>query len=217
MKFVLTLSQASSGFYVSVVQVSCYEQFFFFPTVFFLPVWRTFCHFYQIWNCCLQTQFLFGSGSILSLGKDLRRVENILGNGENCWFTGFTSFPTMFSEGLFFMVTNCQDCVGKGWTWYGKELNIKIDESYSIFVTVRFFLAKWLPCPGGSVVSISNSWAGGCEFDPWLRQTVFQMYFCLSPLQKHVRKVVGGFGEKSCVSSGVRKPGNTCATPAALI
>ena len=29
------------------------------------------------------------------------------------------------------------------------------------------------------------------------------------PLQKHVRKVVGGFGKKSCVSTGVRKPGNT--------
>ena len=28
-------------------------------------------------------------------------------------------------------------------------------------------------------------------------------------LQKHVRKVVGGFGKKSCVSTGVRKPGNT--------
>ena len=35
------------------------------------------------------------------------------------------------------------------------------------------------------------------------------MYFHLSPLQKHVRKVVGGFGKKSCVSTGVRKPGNT--------
>ena len=28
-------------------------------------------------------------------------------------------------------------------------------------------------------------------------------YFRLSPLQKHVRKVVGGFGKKSCVSTGV--------------
>ena len=34
-------------------------------------------------------------------------------------------------------------------------------------------------------------------------------HFCLSPLQKHVRKVGGGFGKKSCVSTGVRKPGNT--------
>ena len=37
-------------------------------------------------------------------------------------------------------------------------------------------------------------------------------YFRLSPLQKHVRKVVGGFGKKSCVSTDVRKPGNTCVT-----
>ena len=27
-----------------------------------------------------------------------------------------------------------------------------------------------------------------------------------------MRKVVGGFGKKSCVSTGVRKPGNTCVT-----
>ena len=30
----------------------------------------------------------------------------------------------------------------------------------------------------------------------------------LLPLQKPVRKVVDGFGKKSCVSTGVRKPGN---------
>ena len=35
----------------------------------------------------------------------------------------------------------------------------------------------------------------------------FPAYFCLSPLQKHVRKIVGGFGKKSCDSTGVRKQG----------
>ena len=40
-----------------------------------------------------------------------------------------------------------------------------------------------------------------------------------SPLTsaKHVRKVVGGFGKKSCVSTGVREPENTCASPTAMI
>ena len=33
----------------------------------------------------------------------------------------------------------------------------------------------------------------------------------------YVRKVVGGFGKKSCVSTGVRKPGNTCASSTAMI
>ena len=32
-----------------------------------------------------------------------------------------------------------------------------------------------------------------------------------------MRKVVGGFGKKTCVSTGVRKPGNTCASPTAMI
>ena len=59
--------------------------------------------------------------------------------------------------------------------------------------------------PGGSVVGVSDSLPDGREFDPRLRQLFFPVYFRLSPLQKHVRKVVGGFGKKSFVSSGVRK------------
>ena len=34
----------------------------------------------------------------------------------------------------------------------------------------------------------------------------------MAPDNSHVRKVVGGFGKKSCVSTGVRKPGNMCVT-----
>ena len=55
-----------------------------------------------------------------------------------------------------------------------------------------------------------------CQFDPRLRRLFFLAYFRLSPLQKHVRKVVGGFGKKSCVTTGVRKPGNTYASPTAM-
>ena len=71
--------------------------------------------------------------------------------------------------------------------------------------------------PGGLEVSVSYSWSGACEFDPWLRWIFFPAYFCLSPLQKHVGKVVDGFGKKSCVNTGVRKPGNMCASPTAMI
>ena len=52
---------------------------------------------------------------------------------------------------------------------------------------------------------------------PRLRQLFFRAYFGPAPLQKHVRKVVGGFGKKSCVSTGVRKLGNTYASPTAMI
>ena len=55
-------------------------------------------------------------------------------------------------------------------------------------------------CPVGSVVSVSDSWPSGCEFNPRLRQLFFLAYFRLSPLQKHVRKVVSGSGKKSCAS-----------------
>ena len=74
-----------------------------------------------------------------------------------------------------------------------------------------------LPRPGGSVVSVSYSLPGGCEFDPRLRRLFLLANFRLSPLQKYVRKVVGGFGMKSCVSTGVRKPGNTYASTTAMI
>ena len=65
--------------------------------------------------------------------------------------------------------------------------------------------------------SMSDSRPGGCEFDPRSRRLFFPAYFRLSPLQKRVRKVVGGFGKKSCVSTGVRKPGNKCVSPTAMI
>ena len=74
------------------------------------------------------------------------------------------------------------------------------------------FSLRYQPRPDGSMVSVSDSRPGGCEFDPRLRRLFFPAYFRFSPLQKYVRKVVGGFGQKSCVSTGVRKPGNTCVT-----
>ena len=53
----------------------------------------------------------------------------------------------------------------------------------------------------------------------WVRSPVEATFLSgvFSPLQKHVRKVVGGFGKKSSVSTGVRKPGNTYASPTAMI
>ena len=43
------------------------------------------------------------------------------------------------------------------------------------------------------------------------------LLICLSLLLKHVRKIVGGFGKERWVSTGVRKPGNTCTSPTAII
>ena len=63
-----------------------------------------------------------------------------------------------------------------------------------------------------SAALCGNGLPGGYEFDPWLRRTFFPAYFGLSPQQKHVRKVVGGFGKKSCVRTGVGKPGNACVS-----
>ena len=92
--------------------------------------------------------------------------------------------------------------------------HITIVKTMDRSVINRYWLASYYgPRPGGSAVGVLDSWPGGCEFDPRLRRLFFPAYFRLSPLQKHVRKVVGGFGKKSCVSTGVRKPGkHICAT-----
>ena len=45
-------------------EIACNKQFLLFPQC-FLPIWGTFCHFHQIWNCRLQT---------LSLWKSLKLV-----------------------------------------------------------------------------------------------------------------------------------------------
>ena len=95
--------------------------------------------------------------------------------------------------------------------WLGNGVVLKSSSQWQLTLSQR------RPRPGGSVVSVSDSEPGGCEFDPRLRRLFFPVYFRLSPLQKHVRKVVGGFGKKSCVSTGVRKPGNTYASPTAMI
>ena len=34
-------------------EIACKKQCLLLPQC-FLPIWRTFCHFHQIWNCCLQ-------------------------------------------------------------------------------------------------------------------------------------------------------------------
>ena len=89
--------------------------------------------------------------------------------------------------------------------WFIKEFRFS-EESHHISADPRSLRR------GGSVMSVSDSWPVGCEFDPRLRRTFFLSYFRLLPLQKHVRKV-GGFGTKSCVSTGVRKPGkHMCVT-----
>ena len=62
------------------------------------------------------------------------------------------------------------------------SLNVKYLRIFSTSTSLVFF-----PRPGGSGVF---SWPGGYEFDPWLRRLFFPAYFRLSPMQKHVRKVV---------------------------
>ena len=70
------------------------------------------------------------------------------------------------------------------------------------------------------VFSVSGCWTHDLvvvSSKPNLRQTFFPAYFRLSLLLKHVRNVVCGFGKESCVSTGVRKSGNTCASSTVMV
>ena len=58
----------------------------------------------------------------------------------------------------------------------------------SIFTSVKFYccnvmISSFVINPlRGSLIRVSDSWPGGCEFDPQLRQTFIPAYFHLSPL-----------------------------------
>ena len=57
----------------------------------------------------------------------------------------------------------------------------------------------------------------GCEFETWFRQNFYPAYFCLSPLLEACEKRSRWLWKESSVSTGVRKPGNTCTSPTAII
>ena len=80
-------------------------------------------------------------------------------------------------------------------SWKISEALQQRQDVVSSHVYFKYFLVFWcLPVwLSGERV---DSWPGGFELNTWLRRTFFPAYFCLSPLLKHMRKVVGGFGKK---------------------
>ena len=80
-----------------------------------------------------------------------------------------------------------------------------------------FSIDNLWPPPGGSVVSMSDSLPGGNEFDTWLRQTFFPAYYLPLTSAKAFEKSCRWLWKESCVSTGERKSGNTCASLTAMI
>ena len=50
--------------------------------------------------------------------------------------------------------------------------------------------------PPRSLSGVLDSWPGDCKFDTQLSQTLSPAHFRLSPLLRHVRKLVRGFGKE---------------------
>ena len=94
----------------------------------FLPVWRTFFHFHQIWICCLQPLLVWNSLELAvwesvnnKIFKAVQIVSNCMGQNKSesrlnvcyrmsrkqgwkrrkCWLPWFSSFPVMFSKAFF--------------------------------------------------------------------------------------------------------------------
>ena len=88
----------------------------------------------------------------------------------------------VFGKGLYQQTSNTDVII---YTVYNR---ITIDSSEPLTLSQTTVPPGWL---SGERVG-----PDGCKFDTRLRRTFFPACFRLSPLLKHVRKVVGGFGKK---------------------
>ena len=87
---------------------------------------------------------------------------------------------------------------------------------YTLTIVTDYHVQNISPRPGGSVMRVSDSLPDGCEFETRLGRNFFPAYFLLSPLLKHV-KSCRWLWKEIRVSTGVRKSGNTCASPSVMI
>ena len=99
------------------------------------------------------------------------------------------------------------------------ENNVEKGENASSQHFLSFSLIVLYPSAPHS--SLSGERVGLMTWCLWVRSLVEVTFISgvFSPLtfQKPVRKVVGGFGKKSCVSTSVRKPANIYAPPTTMI
>ena len=106
--------------------------------------------------------------------KFSKRVENTGGKWEIGSCEQFLLFPQCFQKA-------CFPEASKGvivWEWV----------KYSCKNNCLFLM----PYPGRAVVSVSDTWPGGCEFDPWLRRHFFPAYFHLLQTRPSCKLSKGG-------------------------
>ena len=143
---VLTLSQTSPGFYVSAVQVFLKtlwekekllinEQFLLFPQS-LLPIWKTLCHFRQIWKCHLQTLSVWKRLKFVAWERvKWHLVTALVGSRQQCTFSALFSWSTMFGKGNLTDLSTKKK-KKKGWFLEGKWIldSIFKFEKYSFII-----------------------------------------------------------------------------------
>ena len=75
-------------------EIACNGQFLLFPQC-FIPVWRTVCHFHQIWNCCLQTLSVWKSLKFVVWDRVKFVQDRMVSNMSS--FTLFVTFKYWYS------------------------------------------------------------------------------------------------------------------------
>ena len=141
------LQYKSSENIVGKGEIACSKQILLFPLC-FLPIWRTFCHFHQIWNCCLQT---------LSVGKSLKfvlweRVNTSIQNIHPVQLVQPAQAIPYFCFWWTFFTSKDQSNIGSSWfltlsqtTNFRLYLTEKVctDDSFEIYENGRMF-SKWM-------------------------------------------------------------------------
>ena len=123
-----------------------------------------------------------------------------------------------WSENKFYF-TNCKGCRNYGYAdirilcsiLVERQINTRVKVkiiviSRPLFAKVSLHILYNLTYSG-----INSNFSYESHFN--LLRRIFAAHLCRSTWEK----VVGGFGKKSSVSTGVRKPGNTYASPTAMI
>ena len=125
-----------------------------------------------------------------SLLKTLWEKEKLLVTS-NFSFSPQRFLPTLGAFCHFHQIWNCRLQALSVWkrlkfvVW--ERVKTALKNGWRIRITIprqEYVTVIWSerPRPGGSVMSVSDSWPGGCEFETRLRQTFFWAYFRLSTL-----------------------------------
>ena len=114
------------------------------------------------------------------------------------------------------LLLDLESAFGKG--NYTVLHNLVYQVMHDITRKPQILLCLTMAAPGWLGGELSDSLPGCCEFETRLKRAFFPAYFRLSSLLKHdCEKFSRRLWKERSICTGVRKPGNTCASLTAMI